>query len=92
MPRVVKLRLEQIQRDFLWGGKALEKRSHLVKWAKLFVQIKRRVAWELEVLLFSIGSFCASGVGALQLKRSPCGSLLLVGSLVRKEEVGVPVK
>ena len=33
MPRVVKLRLEQIQRDFLWGGGALEKRSHLVKWA-----------------------------------------------------------
>ena len=33
MPRVVKLRLEQTQRDFLWGGGALEKRSHLVKWA-----------------------------------------------------------
>ncbi|RVW49203.1 putative ribonuclease H protein [Vitis vinifera] len=33
MPRVVKLRLEKIQRDFLWGGGALEKRPHLVKWA-----------------------------------------------------------
>ncbi|RVW36959.1 Transposon TX1 uncharacterized 149 kDa protein [Vitis vinifera] len=32
MPRVVKLRLEKIQRDFLWGGGALEKRPHLVKW------------------------------------------------------------
>ena len=32
MPRVVKLRLEKIQRDFLWGGgRALEKRLHLVK-------------------------------------------------------------
>ncbi|KAL6347606.1 hypothetical protein AAG906_026134 [Vitis piasezkii] len=31
MPRVVKLRLKQIQRDFLWGGGALEKRPHLVK-------------------------------------------------------------
>ena len=33
MLRVVKLRLEKIQRDFLWGGGALEKRPHLVKWA-----------------------------------------------------------
>ncbi|XP_034710620.1 uncharacterized protein LOC117933367 [Vitis riparia] len=32
IPRVVRLRLEKIQRDFLWGGGALEKRSHLVKW------------------------------------------------------------
>ncbi|RVW54540.1 hypothetical protein CK203_071484 [Vitis vinifera] len=31
MPRMVKLRLEKIQRDFLWGGRALEKRHHLVK-------------------------------------------------------------
>nr|CAN74005.1 hypothetical protein VITISV_006236 [Vitis vinifera] len=31
MPRVVKLRLKKIQRDFLWGGGALEKRPHLVK-------------------------------------------------------------
>ena len=50
------------------------------------------MVWELEVFLFSIGHFCANGVGALQLKRSPCESLLLVGSLGRKEEVGVPVK
>ena len=33
MPRVVKLRLEKIQRDFLWEGGALEKRPYLVKWA-----------------------------------------------------------
>ena len=32
MPRVVRLRPEKIQRDFLWGGGALEKRPHLVKW------------------------------------------------------------
>ena len=32
IPRVVRLRLEQIQRDFLWGGGALEKKSHRVKW------------------------------------------------------------
>ncbi|KAJ9680532.1 hypothetical protein PVL29_019761 [Vitis rotundifolia] len=32
MPRVVKLRLEKIQRDFLWEGGALEKKPHLIKW------------------------------------------------------------
>ena len=32
IPRVVRLRFEKIQRDFLWGGGALEKRPHLVKW------------------------------------------------------------
>ena len=32
MPRRVKLRLEQIQKYFLWGGSSLEKKLH-VKWA-----------------------------------------------------------
>ena len=32
MPRVVNLRLEKIQRDFLWGGGALERKPHLVNW------------------------------------------------------------
>ena len=36
MPRVVRLRLEQIQRDFLWGGGALEKKSYLVKYAIVY--------------------------------------------------------
>ena len=26
------MRLEQIQRDFLWGGGALEQKLHLVRW------------------------------------------------------------
>ena len=75
MPRVVKLRLEKIQRDFFWGGGALEKRPHLVKWAIVCLDKKKRVVWELEVFLFSIGPFCASGVGVMQLKGSPYGSL-----------------
>ena len=32
MPRKVRLRLERIQRDFLWGGGALERKPHLVRW------------------------------------------------------------
>ncbi|RVW29085.1 LINE-1 reverse transcriptase-like [Vitis vinifera] len=33
MPRVVRIRLEKIQRDFLWGGGALEQKPHLVRWS-----------------------------------------------------------
>ena len=33
MPRQVRLRLEQIQRDFFRGGGALEKKPHLVRWS-----------------------------------------------------------
>lgn len=36
----VKVRLEKIQRNFLWEGKALEKKLHLVKWA--FFCMKKR--------------------------------------------------
>ena len=89
MPRVVRLKLEKIQRDFLWGVGALEKRPHLVKW---FVLIKRRAVWGLEIFLFSIGPFCVNGVGALRLKGSPFGSLLLVGSLEKKVEGEIPVR
>ncbi|RVW35196.1 hypothetical protein CK203_099986 [Vitis vinifera] len=32
IPRPVRLRVEQIQRDFLWGGGALEQKTHLVQW------------------------------------------------------------
>ena len=33
IPRVVRLRLKQIQKNFLWGGGALVRKPHLVKWA-----------------------------------------------------------
>ena len=32
MPRKVRLRLEKIQMDFLWGGGALVQKPHLVRW------------------------------------------------------------
>ena len=32
MPRVVRLRLEKLKRDFLWGGGGMENKPHLVKW------------------------------------------------------------
>ncbi|KAJ9686044.1 hypothetical protein PVL29_015095 [Vitis rotundifolia] len=33
LPRVVRMRLEKIQRDFLWGGGVLEQKPHLVRWS-----------------------------------------------------------
>ena len=32
LPRAARMRLEQIQKDFLWGGGALEQKLHLVRW------------------------------------------------------------
>ena len=32
LPRKVKIILEKIQRDFLWGGGNLERKIHLVNW------------------------------------------------------------
>ena len=32
LSKTVKLRLEQIQRNFLWGGGQMEKKPHLVRW------------------------------------------------------------
>ena len=32
LPRKLRLRLEKIQKDFLWGGGALMQRPHLVRW------------------------------------------------------------
>ena len=32
MPTVVANRLEKLQRNFLWGGGVIEKKSHLIKW------------------------------------------------------------
>ncbi|KAJ9678923.1 hypothetical protein PVL29_020968 [Vitis rotundifolia] len=41
MPRVVSLRLEKIQRDFLWGGGALERKPHLVNWDSVCSDIRK---------------------------------------------------
>ena len=38
--RSVRMRIERIQRNFLWEGGALERRPHLVNW-RWFVETKR---------------------------------------------------
>ncbi|RVX18713.1 putative ribonuclease H protein [Vitis vinifera] len=41
LPRKVRLGLEKIQRDFLWGGGALEQRPHLVRWNLVCLERKK---------------------------------------------------
>ncbi|RVW34760.1 LINE-1 reverse transcriptase-like [Vitis vinifera] len=43
LPRKVRMRLEKIQRDFLWGGGALDQRPHLWNWR---FAIEREVLWK----------------------------------------------
>ena len=43
LPKFVKIRLERIQRGFLWGGGALEKKPHLVNWSNVCLAKKKGV-------------------------------------------------
>ena len=69
----------------------MEKRLHFVKWA-IVCSDKKKGGLGVKNLFILIGPFSVSGVGAMRLRGSPYGSLLLVGSLERKEEGGVPMK
>ena len=41
----VRLRLKKIQRDFLWGGKALKKKPHLAKSLIVCIDERKRVGF-----------------------------------------------
>ena len=41
LPRKVRMRLEKIQRDFRWGGGALDQRPHLVRWNLVCLERKK---------------------------------------------------
>ncbi|RVX01962.1 Sec-independent protein translocase protein TATB, chloroplastic [Vitis vinifera] len=43
--RIVRLRLEQIQGNFLWGSGALEHKPHLFKWVIVKIRGKRAWVW-----------------------------------------------
>ena len=75
LPRLVKLRLEQIRRDFLWDGGPLEQKPHLVRWATICLDKRKRGlgAWGLRVLLFLIRLFFANGVDILRMRERPFG-------------------
>ena len=56
IPRLVRQRIEQIQRDFLWQGGALEKRPHLVKWMIILLGERERKVGDYGALYFKIWS------------------------------------
>ena len=64
VPMVVRLRLEQIQRYFLWGGGALEHKPHLVKWP-IVCRHKKREGLGVKNLLVLIRLSFVSGVDVL---------------------------
>ncbi|RVX22063.1 putative ribonuclease H protein [Vitis vinifera] len=41
LPSSIRRRLEQIQRDFLWGGGSLERKPHLVRWKVVCLSKKK---------------------------------------------------
>ncbi|KAL6322576.1 hypothetical protein AAG906_009887 [Vitis piasezkii] len=41
----VRLRLEKIQRDFLWGGGALAQKPHLVRWNLVCLEKRKEALW-----------------------------------------------
>ena len=84
LPRAVRMRLEKIQRDFLWGGGALEQKPHLVRWS-IVCEAKVKAFWGLRTLVCSIRLSLASGHGDLQTKKRPFGIKWLEGSTGRKE-------
>ena len=56
MLRKVRLRLEHVQRDFLWGGGNLERKPHLVKWVVVCLDKKKGV-WNYVSCFAQQGSF-----------------------------------
>ena len=45
MPRMVRLRLEQIQMDFLWGGGVVVWKPHLVRWVTVCLDKRKGRLW-----------------------------------------------
>ena len=82
----VSARLEKMQRDFLWGGRALEKRPRLVKWKVCYADKEGRLGIRS---LVALNKLClGSGVGDLQKKGSPFGNKSSLTSLVWRKGGG----
>ena len=75
LPRVVRMRLERIQKDFLWGGGVLEQIPHLVKRSSVCLDKNKR-GWELRALLCSTSLSLANDCGGLQTKERLFGTKL----------------
>ncbi|RVW93513.1 putative ribonuclease H protein [Vitis vinifera] len=88
MPRVVSLRLEKIQRDFLWGGGALERKPHLVNWDTVCLD-KRKGGLGVRRLSTLNRALLCKWNWHFANERRIFGGMSLVGSSGRKKGVGL---
>ena len=58
MSRQVRLRLEKIKRDFLWGGGALVQKLHLVKWKTVFLEKMKGALGVRNLFLMNVALLC----------------------------------
>lgn len=78
IPRKIHLRLQKIQRDFLWGKGILWKQN-LTLWIGLFyVCPRKRVYWALETYLSLTRAFLTRGIEGLPQKGSLRGSRVII--------------
>lgn len=80
IPRLAKLRLEQIQRDFLWVEGALTLKPHLVKWAIVCLDKKKGAMGVRCLSLLNMALFC-KWCWCFAKKGWFFGGKLLVGSM-----------
>ena len=83
LPSLVRHRLEEIQRDFLWGGGNLEWKPYLVRW-EIVCFDKKKGVWGSSVFPLSIRLFFANGIGGLRMSERLCGIKWLEGSMGKK--------
>ena len=87
MSGIVRLRLEKIQRDFLWGGGSLDSKPYLVKWDTVCSD-RRRGALGVRCLHSLNKASFVSGIGALLQKGRPFGDKAFVVNMGIWKEVG----
>ena len=93
MPRKVRLRLEKIQRDFLWGGGALVQKLHLVRWKTTCLEKRKGGLGVRKLSLMNTTILCnASGVGGMPMKGRHFGNMSSIKSMVKMMGGGVPAR
>ena len=81
LPKKARLRLEKIRKDFLWGGRALEQRPHLVRWNLVCLERKKGGSGVRNLALMN-KAFLSTWNWRFAIKVRFCGSKLSVTNMV----------